>query len=313
VSSGVTDPTPGNNSATDTDTLNPSADVAITKTDGATVEIPGSPVTYTIVASNPSGPSAAPSVTVADTFAAILTGCSTTCVAAGGASCVLGPIAGNLNTVANLPVGGTATYTATCNIDIHTSGGTLVNTATATVGGGVADPVPGNNSATDTDTLDTMPFVDSFETGNTSRWSNVVPLTFEEYAAIALTAGSADVGFAYDFSAVVAGSELAPTRAVVVTDAEGRILSSLVARRTAPSAELELSLEVTGSAGSNWVTAGEVAQQVRIEWVAASASGPGYVAVYLDGRLALWVDGFSPVGAPSGVKLLRAPAPPAEQ
>ncbi len=31
--------------------------------------------------------------------------------------------------------------------------GTLTNTATATVGGGVTDPTPGNNSATDTDTL----------------------------------------------------------------------------------------------------------------------------------------------------------------
>ncbi|MBK6407396.1 MAG: hypothetical protein IPF66_21675 [Holophagales bacterium] len=36
---GVTDPSPGNNSATDTDTLTPQADLAITKTDGVTTAV----------------------------------------------------------------------------------------------------------------------------------------------------------------------------------------------------------------------------------------------------------------------------------
>jgi hypothetical protein len=49
----------GNNSATDTDTLTPSADLGITKTDGVTTATPGGSVTYTIVASN-AGPSACP-------------------------------------------------------------------------------------------------------------------------------------------------------------------------------------------------------------------------------------------------------------
>ncbi len=44
---GVTDPTPGNNSATDSDTLAASADLAITKTDGVTTATPGGSVTYT--------------------------------------------------------------------------------------------------------------------------------------------------------------------------------------------------------------------------------------------------------------------------
>ena len=42
---GVTDPTPANNSATDTDTLGASADLAITKTDGVTTATPGGSVT----------------------------------------------------------------------------------------------------------------------------------------------------------------------------------------------------------------------------------------------------------------------------
>ena len=41
VSSGVTDPVPANNSATDTDTLTPQADIGITKTDGVTTAAPG--------------------------------------------------------------------------------------------------------------------------------------------------------------------------------------------------------------------------------------------------------------------------------
>src|SRR5204862_255460 len=56
VPAGTTDPTPGNNSATDTDTPAPRADLQVTKTDGTTVYIPGGSATYTIVATN-AGPS----------------------------------------------------------------------------------------------------------------------------------------------------------------------------------------------------------------------------------------------------------------
>ena len=67
----MTDPTPGNNSATDTDTMAPQADLAITKTDGVTTATAGGSVTYTITASN-AGPSNATGATVADTFPASL-------------------------------------------------------------------------------------------------------------------------------------------------------------------------------------------------------------------------------------------------
>ena len=62
------------------------ADLAITKTDGATTEIPGTPVTYTIIASN-AGPDPVTGATVADTFPAILSGCTWTCAGAGGGTC----------------------------------------------------------------------------------------------------------------------------------------------------------------------------------------------------------------------------------
>ena len=71
AAAGVTDSTPGNNSATDIDTLTPQANLGITKTDGVTTAVPGGTVTYTITASN-AGPSNAPGSTVADAFPASL-------------------------------------------------------------------------------------------------------------------------------------------------------------------------------------------------------------------------------------------------
>ncbi len=146
---GVTDPTSGNNSATDSDTLAGSADLAITKTDGVTTATPGGSVTYAITASN-AGPSDATGATVADTFPASLT-CSWTCVGAGGATCTASG-SGNINGTVNLPSGGSVTYTASCTISAAATG-TLSNTATVTAPAGVTDPAPGNNSATDSDTL----------------------------------------------------------------------------------------------------------------------------------------------------------------
>jgi uncharacterized repeat protein (TIGR01451 family) len=151
ISSSVADPVPGNNSATDTDTLAPQADLAITKTDGVTTATPGGSVTYTITASN-AGPSNATGVTVADTFPASIPGATWSGVGAGGGS---GPASGsgNINaSTVNLPAGGSFTFTVTAPVAASAIG-TLSNTATVTVPAGVTDPTPGNNSATDTDTL----------------------------------------------------------------------------------------------------------------------------------------------------------------
>ena len=62
---GVTDPTPGNDSATDADTLTPQADLSIAKNDGATTAVPGTNTTYTITMSN-NGPSTITGATVSD-------------------------------------------------------------------------------------------------------------------------------------------------------------------------------------------------------------------------------------------------------
>jgi uncharacterized repeat protein (TIGR01451 family) len=181
VSSAVSDPNPANNSATDTDTLDVQYNLGITKTDGSATEVPGTPVTYTIVASNP-GPSNATGVTVADTFPASLSGCSTTCAGAGGGTCTAGPFAGNINDAVNLPAGGSAIYTSTCNIDPSATG-TLSNTATVT-GGDETDP--SDNSATDVDNL--TPQVDVSVT-KTDGAATEVPGTPVTYTIVATNSG----------------------------------------------------------------------------------------------------------------------------
>ncbi len=127
------------------------ADLSITKTNGVASSTPGTDTTYTIVASN-AGPTPVIGATVTDTFPAACTAVSWSCVAAGGATCTAGPTAGNINDLIDLPVGGTATYSAVCSI-AASAVGTLVNTATITEPGSVTDPDQTNNSATDTDTL----------------------------------------------------------------------------------------------------------------------------------------------------------------
>jgi uncharacterized repeat protein (TIGR01451 family) len=110
---------------------------------------PGGSVTYTITASN-AGPSNATGATVADTFPASQT-CTWTCVGAGGGTCTASG-SGNIANTVNLPAGGSVTYTASCAISASATG-SMSNTATVAAPAGVTDPTPGNNSATDTDTL----------------------------------------------------------------------------------------------------------------------------------------------------------------
>ena len=142
VSSSITDPTPGNNSATDSDTLSPSTDLALTKTDSPDPVIVGNNLTYTITATN-NGSSAATGVVITDTLPANVTLVSATssqgsCSGIATVSCTIG----SLNNGANA----TATIVVT-----PTVAGPLSNTAS--VSGTESDPRPGNNSSTATTTV----------------------------------------------------------------------------------------------------------------------------------------------------------------
>jgi uncharacterized repeat protein (TIGR01451 family) len=152
TSSNTPDGTQGNNSATDTTNVVAQADLSVTKTNGTTTEIPGTPTTYTIVVTN-NGPNQVTGATVADTFPAALTGVTFTSVTTGTVSGNTASGSGNINDTVNMSNGATITYTVTGTINPAATG-SLSNTVTVTVPAGVTDPVPANNSATDTDTLD---------------------------------------------------------------------------------------------------------------------------------------------------------------
>ncbi|MFN0181190.1 MAG: beta strand repeat-containing protein, partial [Gemmatimonadales bacterium] len=151
--SGTTDPTPANDSATDTNTLSPQADLAVTKTDGATTATPGSPISYTVTVTN-NGPSNVSGASVTDTVPAAITGVTWNCVITSGTgACGAASGSGNaISTTVDLNSGAVATYTINGTISVSATG-TLANTVTVAPPSGTTDPTPANNSATDTTTL----------------------------------------------------------------------------------------------------------------------------------------------------------------
>jgi uncharacterized repeat protein (TIGR01451 family) len=136
------DTNPANNSASDTDTLTPQNDVAVTKTDGVTSVVPGQSTTYTIVVSN-TGPSTATNVAVSDPLPAGITSFNWS---GNGQTNVSGPLS---DTIASLAPGATITYTVKAPISPSATGD-LTNTVTVTA---TNDTNTTNNSASDTNTL----------------------------------------------------------------------------------------------------------------------------------------------------------------
>ncbi|MFL6198393.1 MAG: ExeM/NucH family extracellular endonuclease [Thermoanaerobaculia bacterium] len=194
----VGDPDMSNNSATDTDTLTPQADLAITKTDGVTTVVPGGSVTYTIVASN-AGPSDAPGgASVADTFPPELT-CTWTCAGSGPGSNCNASGSGNIGEAVQFPAGGSVTFTVSCTVSPAASG-SISNTAMISMmGGGPTDPDPDNNSATDSDTV--APSGDYFtvtpcrvvDTRTSAPLQDGVPQTFALHGACGIPATATTV------------------------------------------------------------------------------------------------------------------------
>jgi uncharacterized repeat protein (TIGR01451 family) len=136
---GATDPNAANNSATDSDTLDASADVTITK---VAVGVPtptllGSTFSYTLTASNV-GPSTATALVVTDTLPATLDLVSNDC----GASYVDPTLSWNIATLA-------PGASVVCNLNVVVADlGQIVNTASIT--SGTTDPNGANNAATAT-------------------------------------------------------------------------------------------------------------------------------------------------------------------
>ncbi len=140
---GVTDTNNTNNTASDTDTLTPQADLSVTKDDGTDSVFRGTTDTYTITVTN-NGPSTVTSVTLNDT------------VPAGFDNPVFTPGAGTYDSGTgvwsglNLASGQSATMTLSGTIDAEAPE-TITNTVTVSPPAGVADANTANNTAMDTD------------------------------------------------------------------------------------------------------------------------------------------------------------------
>ena len=176
VPNGMIDPTSGNNTATDTDTAAPQADLTISKTDGTLTYVPGLPTTYTIIVSN-TGPSAVTGATVADTLPTDITGATWTTAVTGGASVVPATGTDDISGTLNLPAGSSVTYTVIADISSSATAD-LINTATVSVPNGVTDTTPGNNTATDTDTAAPQADLTISKTDGTLTYVPGLPTTY---------------------------------------------------------------------------------------------------------------------------------------
>jgi len=94
------------------------------------------------------GPSNATGAQVVDTLPAALAGFTWTCTATAPASCGTPSGIGNISTLVNLPAGSHVIFSVTGVVPAATTG-TLLNSATVNPPAGITDPLPGNNTGTD--------------------------------------------------------------------------------------------------------------------------------------------------------------------
>jgi large repetitive protein len=156
------DPTPGNNSATDTTPVSAAPDLVLVKSDGGASVAPGGSVAYSLAYRN-DGNQGATGVVLTDTVPA-----NTTFDAAGstaGWACTPDNNPGSTCTLAvgALAGGGTAgsaTYSVTVAATVPAGVTEITNTASvADDGANGSDPTPGNNTSTDTTPLVLAPDV----------------------------------------------------------------------------------------------------------------------------------------------------------
>ncbi len=152
------DPVPVNNSDAENTTVEPRADLQITKADSADPVTINASLTYTLTVRN-NGPSAATGVNVVDTLPATVTFDSVSTTKGncnpviGGILCALGSLAKN--------------ETVTITIQVTTPGSEQTVVNNATVSGNETDPVAGNDSAAEATDVVEIAFVAALNTAET--------------------------------------------------------------------------------------------------------------------------------------------------
>lgn len=150
---------------TDTDTVNATPDLQVTKSDNVTTVEPGDTLSYNIVVTNAGG-QAATGVAVSDTlptgvtFVSCTESCDQSALPILTWSNLIEDVAGSPADPLAFDAGGQATLTVVVTVDNPAVTGldSLTNTVTvADDGTNDADPTPGNNTAVDVDTLNAAP------------------------------------------------------------------------------------------------------------------------------------------------------------
>jgi uncharacterized repeat protein (TIGR01451 family) len=144
-----------NNTATDSDTLTPQAELSMTKSDSPDPVIAGTNVTYTLDFAN-SGPSDAQNVSITDALPAGTTFVSATAPA--GWTAMTPAVGGTGNVVftkSTAASGELASFTIVVNVNASAADGSII-TNSAVAASDATDPTPGNNTGTTTTTVSAL-------------------------------------------------------------------------------------------------------------------------------------------------------------
>ncbi len=202
------------------------ADLAVTKSNGTTTVTAGGNTTYAITVTN-NGPGEVTNATLADTAPAALTFGNWTCAVntpgtAGAVTTACGAASGsgNINTTVNLQVGGVIVFTVPAAIGASATG-TISNTATVAVPAGMTDPVPANNTATDTDTVTAPPVSANLAVTKTDNSLTYAPGGSGSYTVTVTNAGPGNAAAVTVADTLPAGVTLNGTVTCAVTGAAG--------------------------------------------------------------------------------------------
>lgn len=301
VPGGTVDPTPGNNSQSDNDTVVQQANLTLSYTNGQTQVVGSSAQIYTLTVNN-AGPSTVTGVTVTTTMPnPPFTNVTWTCAGTGGSTCGVASGTGAINSFVNVVAGQSAAYTI--NTTLTASPSSPVTTS-ATIAH-AADTTPGApNTQQDSDPV--VATSTDLSVSITNGQSTIVPGNLVTYTVVAGASGATGVVnatvstvFPGSFSNITwtcspsgAGAACAASGTGSINDATVDLLPGT---SVTYSASGTLSAGVTGSVG---VTAGVAAPSGIGDTNVANNSASDVDNTMPQANLSLaYTDGATTIGA----------------